>query len=158
MKPGKAVYFLLLISTGLISCSANISKQEKESPQQHKETFAPGTVSIMGRIVSIDSARMVPNPQEPCGKFPCWAKIKVESIVGYGAGAPPVSRNDTLETKFAFTLSPTTKDLFPNLKVRMPGLKEGSEFSASIHILNSRNFDNKTFKNEYIIYTYSKKD
>lgn len=158
MKPGKAVYILLLMSAGLVSCSSNVSRQSAGSMKQHAEKFAPGTVSITGRIVSIDSSRISENPDEPCGKFPCWAKVKVESILGYGPGAPVVSRNDTLDTRFAFTLAPTTKDMFPNLKIKLPGLDVGVGFSASIHILSSRNFDNKNYKNEFIIYTYTKTD
>ena len=158
MKLGKAVCVLLLFSAGLISCSSNVSRQDKGSMPRQREKFAPGTVSITATVISIDSTRMAENSEEPCGKFPCWAKIKVGSIVGYGAGAPPVSANDTLETKFAFTLSPASKELFPNLKINLPGLNIGSGFSASVHILNSRNFDNKNFKNEYIIYTYTRTD
>ncbi len=156
MRQRIAVFIILFFVTGIISCTSNVSKQQKEAIPPQGKHFAPGTVEISGRIISIDSTRMSEDPKEPCGKYPCWAMIKVESVAGYGAGAPHIGQGDTLETKFAFTLGPATKDLFPNLKVNMPGLQKGSLFSASVRPLMTQNMDNKNHKSEYLIYTYSK--
>ena len=100
----------------------------------------------------IDSIRTSTDKNSPCSKTPCWAKVKVDNVIGIGQGGPSVSIGDTLYTRFAFTLAETTEELIPNLDKRMPGLNITDSFEANIKSMASNNSDKL-----YEIYFYTKK-
>ncbi len=54
--------------------------------------------------------------------------VQIENIA-YGPGFPTISGN-TIILKFNFTLSPTTKEMFPHLNNSYPGLNVGDKFKA----------------------------
>ncbi|MGQ9805037.1 MAG: hypothetical protein ACUVRP_03050 [Chlorobiales bacterium] len=61
------------------------------------------------------------------------AKVKITKILGYGSGfIKPLSEGSEVEMTFAFTLAPTTNDLFPNFLTRYPRLKTGNTFQADV--------------------------
>ena len=43
-----------------------------------------------------------------------------------------LSSNDIIHLKFEYTLNPTSKEMFPNLKHKFPGLKIGDKFKGDI--------------------------
>jgi hypothetical protein len=131
MKYNLPVHYLL-ISVALFSFSCASSKQGTPSFAKLPPQVAPSHCRLVGTIVSIDTTRS-PNPQDPCAKAPCKAKVKITKILGYGAGfTSPLAEGREVEMTFTFTLAPTTKDLFPNLIATYPGLKTGDTFQADI--------------------------
>lgn len=124
-------YVFFIITTLFLSfgCHKEISKDSannKELAQPNR--ISPGYAEITGQIVEIlpiDNSR---NEKDPCSKEPCKAKVKIENIT-YGPGFPTISGN-TIVLNFNFTLSPTTKDMFPNMDDSYPGLKVGDKFRA----------------------------
>ena len=124
MENYKTIILSLIVIITLISCSVETPKSEI-SP-------AKGATLIIGQIVSIDTNKFSTDQNSPCSKLPCWAKVKIDSVLNVGQGGPMLNKGDTVNTQFVFTLSETTKELFPNLKVRMPGLKINSSFKANI--------------------------
>ena len=84
----------------------------------------------MGTLVSVDSTL---DGSGPCSKAPCRGTIRVDSIVGYGSAfGSPLSLNQQIEAHFTFTLAPTTKYLFPNTTLALPGLTVGEKFQADV--------------------------
>jgi hypothetical protein len=130
--------FLPLLFVFLI-CACGSTKQDDarqdtrpfaKLPQQ----IAPNHCRISGTLSTIDSTRS-PDPQSPCAKVPCKAKVKVNKILGYGSGfTNPLTEGSEVEMTFAFTLAPTTKELFPNLDARYKGLKQGDTFQADVQL------------------------
>ncbi len=113
----------------------------KETAESFKLTanIPPGNCRIEGKILSIEKT-LNPDLNSPCSKAPCLAKVLVNSVYGYGAGfASRIAKGDTIDLHFNMTLSASTKDLFPNLDVRLPGLEEGSVFIGDIEYVESIN-------------------
>jgi len=144
----KATLFFIIVI--LISCSSNdASKQEvKISEIKITKEFS----AITGTIISIDTTKFSKDENSPCSKAPCWAKVRVNSVIGRGQGGPFISADDTLNVHFTFTLAETTEELIPNLDKRMPGLKINDSFEANIKSLASNNLEKL-----YEVYYYSKK-
>ncbi len=142
---------LLLVLIFFMGCSS--LKKNNENIPIPKPTFSPGTCLIIGEIVSIDSTRLSKDSTSPCSQNPCWATVKIDSVIECGAGASVIGKNDLLKTNFTFTLAETTEKLFPNLEEKMPGLAVNSKFKATIKKRNTFNSKNKT---EYQINTYKR--
>lgn len=145
----KSSLFFLLILTA--SCSSN-NTSKKETVEISQIKITKEFSAIAGTIISIDSIRTSTDKNSPCSKTPCWAKVKVDNVIGIGQGGPSVSIGDTLYTRFAFTLAETTEELIPNLDKRMPGLNITDSFEANIKSMASNNSDKL-----YEIYFYTKK-
>jgi hypothetical protein len=125
------IFFIIIVTSCLsFNCHKEVVKDnETHSPELVKpDTIPPGHAQITGKIILIEPTLSTADSSDPCSKVPCIAKVKVESIE-YGAGFS-VLNNKEIRIKFEFTLSPTTKDLFPNMNESYPGLKVGDEFSA----------------------------
>jgi hypothetical protein len=91
----------------------------------------PGTCRLLGRIVTILPQRD-PDPQAPCGRVPCRARVRIERLLGYGAAFhPPLAEGQEVKVYFTFTLSPTSK-YFPELTSPLPGLRVGQRFEADM--------------------------
>ena len=84
---------------------------------------------------------------DPCGKSPCYATIKVKKVIRQGVfpGAETIKKGLETEVKFPITLEPTTQERFPNLKVHYPGLKVGDQFKARIKTVPG-NGENHTYQ------------
>ncbi len=104
---------------------------------------------IIGKIISINEAR---DETGPCSKVPCEARIIIQNLENKGSLFQLNSMQDTIPVAFAFTLVPTTEELFPGMKTSYPGLKINDRFEAKI--------ESRLAKNEqgvsYIIYEYKK--
>ena len=121
--------FILLLSLIYIGCST--SKKEKTRPKLAIEKIPPGHAEINGEITKILPIEASDNPNDPCSKAPCFALVKVKGI-SYGAGFQTINMNEDIKIRFAFTLEPTSKDLFPNMEEKYPGLKIGDNFTALV--------------------------
>ncbi len=142
---------LILVSIFLMGCSS--TKTQIQSNDSSSKNISPGEIRTIAQVIKIDTT-LSGGPSDPCSKAPCTAWIKIEKIVGYGAGSSTLNEGDTLKTKFAFTLAPTNKESFPTLKKSLPGLKVGSSFQADIQLMPSYNAL-KEKQRLYLIYTYT---
>jgi hypothetical protein len=154
-----AAFCLLL--TALTACRSNKEAQPAtqsmmldslstaiEMPAQ----VPPNHCRIVGKILQIDST-LLPDKTSPCGKAPCRAVVKITQVLGYGSSfGNPLADGQEISAMFAFTLAPTTKDLFPNIDKRLPGLSVGSVFTADVQSLEQ--FGGGT---AYQIFNYWKK-
>lgn len=92
---------------------------------------SPGEVLIMGTLLQVDTLR-AERPTDPCSRNPCYATIRIDSVLEYGSGFPrPLSSGEELSARFAFTLSPTD-DVLPELSEPFPGMSEGDAFQAKM--------------------------
>ncbi len=143
----------------LAGCSHDIIKQDNKNINStgkrnvwRNNNIAPGHCRIAGTIVSIDSTLDKSSAKDPCSRKPCNAVVRVDSILGYGSAFPPLLTGNLIQIHFYFTLSATTKDLFPNMTEFYPGLTVGSSFIGDIEMVIRLNENNKT--NRYAIYGY----
>ncbi len=141
--------FLLII---FVSCSSKETSDSTNEEMGAEIKIPKGSTSIWGSIVSIDSSKLSVDKNSPCSKYPCWAEVKIEKVLGVGQGGPAVSVNDTIKVNFKFTLSETTEELIPNLDKRMPGLNINDKFEADLLNLASTNLEKL-----YSVYYYKKK-
>ncbi len=152
-------FFVIVLLFGLGACSAQSDKTMRNDEQQlgrpsaeGQLRIAPGRCRIVGTIASIDSAM---EASGPCSKAPCKALVEVDSILGYGSAfGNPIALHGRIEVHFAFTLAPTTKDLFPNMSASLPGLSVGSKFQTD---LESRiEMQPSGGRTAYLVYDYRK--
>lgn len=136
------VVFVLAMS--LFACSAQTDKTVRNEqtgnqgyrqsiPPQHS-AIAPGRCRILGTLVGVDSTL---EGGGPCSKAPCRGFVRVDSILGYGSAfGKPLVVTKVVNVRFAFTLAATTKDLFPTMTERLPGLEVGARFQADLESQN----------------------
>jgi hypothetical protein len=130
------LFFVAMALAGLAACASQTDKSVRQETQKLRpiseqgERIAPGKCRIVGTIVAIDSTMEATGP---CSKAPCRAVVRVDSVLGYGSAfGNPVALQGQIPVRFAFTLAPTTKDLFPNMTDRFPGLALGSRFQTDL--------------------------
>ena len=93
---------------------------------------APGTCRVLAMVEAIDRTLKGTSEKDPCGKAPCMATIKIDSVLGYGSAFPAVlAPGMRLSVKFAHTLNPT-KDVWPDILPPLPGLRVGVKFEALV--------------------------
>ncbi len=113
----------------------------------------PGNSRIAATVVSIDNALKGTGEKDPCGKAPCIATVRIDSVLGYGSAFPKTfGAGQTISIKFANTLRPTAKD-YPDVKPALPGLNVGSRFVALV----SGEMEVGKTEPAYVIYGYEKK-
>ncbi len=145
--------FTLLFFYG---CTKGIEKNssglrtEQNFPSANRRNIPPDHCDIIGTVVKIDSS-LEQNENDPCSKYPCVAEVKIDSVLGYGAGFPGMVINGIVKMKFAFTLGPADSTLFPKLNASYPGLHAGNKFSAEIAFNRSLNRNNNI---KYVVYAY----
>ncbi len=94
------------------------------------EQIPPSQCRIRATILSIDSTLISSDTSNPCSRLPCRANIRVDSVLGYGAGFDrPLAPGESILVTFAFTLSPAKLD---SQKDSLPGLQVGSIFTANL--------------------------
>jgi len=148
LKKSVITIFIIVLSLVYFGCST--TKEEKTISQKKVEKISPNHARINGEITKIFSVNENENPKDPCTKVPCVAMVKIKGVE-YGAGFPTLDIYSEIKVKFAFTLNPTSKELFPNMKEKYPGLKVGEKFTA---ILSFSYEINHTEPN-YEVYGYS---
>ena len=147
MKTITAVIFFSIICFGYCS-----SEGDKETPKLALQKIPPGHAEINGEIIKIFPIEKNNNPNDPCSKAPCFALVRVTKTY-YGAGFPVIPINSEIKIKFGFTLNPTSKELFPSIEDRYPGLNIGDKFSA---LVSHQATINSTIPS-YRVFGYSKK-
>ena len=91
-----------------------------------------GYCRVVAEVVSIDEVLDTDNPDEPCGKAPCTAKIRIVRVVGTGMSfSPPVMVDNTYDARFAYTTGPT-RELFPDMAEQYPGVKVGDQIEVDL--------------------------
>lgn len=142
------ISFLILL---IVSCSST-----KEPQTTLPSNIDPNNCRINGTIISIEE---IIDPSGPCSTNPCVANVKVNNVIGTGSSFKiPLVKNDTINVKFAFTLSKTSKDLFPNLNKSFPGLKVEDKFIADVEKIEALKLGIKSNQIEYRIFNYDKID
>lgn len=148
----------LIVLPVIQGCGSNRSKDIYRSDAGHRqfpEKISPNHCRIIGTVVEIDSALDKAAGNSPCSKVPCLADVKIDSVLGYGSDFPPLKLGKIIKVRFGFTLSPTTKDLFPHMAGYYPGLNINDSFKADLQKVIA--IDSIRNKVNYIIYSYLKK-
>lgn len=129
----------------------------RQVAKQTGENVPPGHCRVLAEVVKIDSTLHGQSANAPCSKAPCVAWIVVRRVIAHGSGTDRIGSGDTLRTRFAFTLNPTSKQEFPTLNEQLPGLTVGSRFTADIQAVSQGPYAGH--KGEvYMIYGYRKLD
>lgn len=143
-------------------CAGNkniVSKKNNDGNLQtsviHYKNIPPGHCRIAGTIISIDSNLEKDSSKDPCSIKPCNTRVRVDSIIGYGSAFPPLLIGQIIRLHFYFTISPTTKDLIPNMSEFYTGLNTGDSFIGDITVSREINSNNKL--RQFAIYGYQKK-
>ena len=140
------VFFLITIMFLSFGCHKEVVKDDIMQTK-----IPPSSAKIVGEIISIEPVS--DEYSGPCGIYPCVADVKLESIE-YGSAFPVLSVGKKYRMKFDFTLSKTTKEMFPDLKNPLPGLEPGDKFTAMVsHYLKMEG----SKQPEYEIASYLKK-
>lgn len=96
-----------------------------------KQDIPPNHCRIIGTVVLVNES-LSANPDDPCAKSPCLAKVRIDEIVGYGSAFGAVlAKGQEVSIRFRFTLGPT-RELLPSVTPPLEGLKVGSRFEADI--------------------------
>lgn len=144
--------YILFISLFLFATCNSVHDIKSTLPNK----VNPNSCRINGTVTRIDSIKEI---NSPCSMHPCVAIIEVNNVVETGLSFnSPIVKSDTIKVKFEFTLSKTSKELFPNLNYTLPGLKVGDSFIGDVEKVELIKIDNKTVNFEYKIYKYYKKD
>ncbi len=132
----------LLWSMLLISCSTSKeARDHADGLQVAKERMVMGAPTpippnhcrVIAAIESIEKPFEGANDKDPCGKVPCLATVRIDSVLGFGSAFPSgMSAGKTIQVKFALTLS-STKEMLPEVTPALPGLSVGSRFEALIN-------------------------
>jgi hypothetical protein len=150
---------ILLIPVAVVIASCGSPRSEgdrgdaEQSPDLAQITHVPPNhCRVMGTIVSIDNA-MATSGDDPCSKGPCYANVRIDSVLGYGSAFPhPLATGNVVRVKFAYTLSPT-KEIYPEMDPGFPGLRVGSTLRADMRSEGEMG-PGETAKGRYIIYAY----
>lgn len=165
----KTIGITLMLCLLVTACSGSGRNAEERPASGASETLggdlapniSPAKCRITGIIVSIDPEIISSDPDDPLSKAPGIAKVKVQSIIGYGSAfGSPLAANDEINVLFKFTLSPT-KNLVAGLSADYPGLKAGSVFTADVERIRERparpGGRTTPTKYQYVIYDYKVK-
>ncbi len=141
--------FLILI---IIACTSS------KNPQTTLPSdIAPNNARISGTIINIED---ISESTGPCSKQPCIATVNVNNVIGYGSSfKTPIAKGSNIKLKFAFTLSKTSKEVFPKLNYILPGLNIGDKFIGDIEMIGLLQLDNSNkSKFQSRIFNYNKID
>ncbi len=116
------------------------------------ESISPSTCRIIGTIETIEDIK---DTSGPCSTNQCVATVKINNVITRGMGFTDVlSADDIIRLKFAFTLSPTSEEMFPKLNYQFPGLKVGDKFQGDIEKVLSINLQGTETPEVYQIFNY----
>jgi len=147
MKKFVTIYFVL--SNLLFFTSCNSIKESNLN-----KNIDPNFARINGTVISIDNFL---ESTGPCSVNPCRATIVINNVVGAGFGFnSTLIKNDTIKIKFEYTLSESSKELFPSLENTFSGLNVGDSFIGDIERIESILLGNNTDKYKYRIFNYDK--
>lgn len=156
---------VMLLCAASVFCSSSKEGIEgaelRARPDVFPRTIPPDRCRIIGSIMSIDSSFRIGGPDDPCSRAPCLARVRVESVLGYGSAFnSPLAKDRVVVVLFKFTLSPT-KDVLPSLEPSFPGLNPGSRFKADLVSLPRMEFrigkERAVPDFQYVVYGYEVK-
>ncbi len=147
MQSNKVVVLAILLLV-LAACS-----QVPNQKSLLSESPSPNNCRIIGTIESIEDFR---DETGPCSTNHCIASVKIDKITKRGMSFDsPIAKNDVIDLKFEFTLSPTDS-LFPELISHLPGLKIGNKFMGDIEKIVSINVSGIKSIDTYRIFKYDR--
>ena len=126
---------LLPVLPGFLMLGCAGTRQTQVTTRIDREDVPPGHCRIFAEVIKIDTTLRSGRTGGPCSEAPCLAWIVVKNVIAHGSGTDQIGSGGTLDTQFAYTLSPTTNDKFPALNKQLPGLSVGSGFIADIQSL-----------------------
>ena len=159
------ILMLSLVLVLAVGCSDQTKKTVKDETAPDKNlprrpdmdqqvVVAPQRCRIVGTLVGINQ-ELLKEGNGPCSKVPCRGVVRIDSILGYGSSfGNPLAIGQRVNIHFAFTLAPTTKELFPNMTETYPGLEVNSRFQADVESMPDMN--TPTDRVLYQVYGYSK--
>lgn len=130
---------LPLVAVLIASCSSSRQEQsaaetsEKEKAMVHEgQRIPPNHCRVVGTVVAVKPDLKGSGANDPCGKAPCIATVKIDSVLGYGSAfGSSLGSGKEIEVRFTHTLSPT-KEVLPEINPPLPGLAVGSQFQADV--------------------------
>jgi hypothetical protein len=142
---------LLVLTIYLSSC-----RDESDKKKTGNKRVSPGYASIVGTVTQVEATLDTLSTEKPCGNVPCYAIVRVDSILGYGSSfGNPLVKGSTIRLKFMFTVEKTTKEYFPNLKEHFPGVVINSKLKGNIELVRgSSAVTNEEFPRLYRIFSY----
>ena len=124
-----ALLAIFLLAGFLPSCGPSKESTAKTVtlPTPKSPSLPPNACRIAGTITAVHPADSA-GEHGPCGKVPCEADVRVDSILGYGSSFPyPLAAGTVVRMRFAYTLAPTAA-MFPGTPELPQALKLGDAF------------------------------
>ncbi len=161
MKRRQKIFFVI-IALLFGSCTSKHTVVSQPVIHPEENVIPPNHCRIRGTIITIDSTLTITDFSQPCAKVPCNAEVRIDSILGYGSAfGNPVVQGAQHVMHFVFTLSPTSKKLFPSMKEEYPGMTIGSSFIADIERQQSKSLRDvrgatQSMMPVFVIYGYTR--
>ncbi len=150
---GDSWAFLASTSNPDSQCSEQIETAKERIALSIPPTIPPNNCRVIATVESVDKRLSGANANDPCGKAPCIAIVRIDTVIGYGAAFPKLlSAGQKLIVKFAHTLG-QTKQIMPEVEPPLSGLDVGSQFEALVNGSLAMGSSDPTFT----VYGYVKK-
>ena len=127
---------LLLIFTVALGCKT--SKNPQAENREEKKAVAPAAPrSINGCYARATILEILPdvihgNPDNPCSRTPCFARIRIDRVINRGMECDgSVQGGAELKVYFSCSLVQTGEALFPGMNASYPGLEINDKFAAT---------------------------
>ncbi len=128
-------------------------KKQMKIASNPGEPVPPNNCRVIATVLAINTQNLE-SGTGPCSQVPCFATVRIDSIIGYGSAFQhPLSPDGKYVVKFNFTTRPSRK-LFPNLEKSLPEVKVGMKFQADLSAMESLQMGSENAVSRYIIYTY----
>ena len=153
-----AILFFLVFACSTEKNKSTETAEKQMDPPKHqlypKEVISVGKCRLEGTVVEILEPTGKENKEDPCSKYPCVAKIKIDKIIGYGSAFPAVFHSEQIiSVKFSGTLMPSAV-VDPESGQKLPGLEKGDSFKADISSMQA--MGEKSIQT-FLIFDYHKK-
>lgn len=140
----KMFFVVVLIFTAL---SVNAQNFPDRSNVANRKKAAPDNCIITAKVIRVVPARKR-SSKEKCKNSPCLVKTRIIKVNAYGS-AFPVKFHNNQKLKIIFVYS---AKVFDDGRIKLPGLKRGDIFEASVEAKQKINSDEA----EFYVYRYKK--
>lgn len=121
--------------------------------RQKSRPIPPNTCRVLATVYELGASTPQTNLFAPCDKAPCFAKLRIDYVIGYGSAFPrPISSGDSLAVRFMYTTG-KTRTVWPELHKDLPGLSIGDSFKGDILVVKVLSRDGGA-ETELRIYSY----